>query len=412
MFVILNVTFTACRTFAFFCGIDTTTGEFRKECRCLEATLAQTMQKYNFVFSCPPAFISVCVRRMFFCHDQQNQTFVVLDHKRFPIARYDLQPLSRALAMDLSSNFNIIASILLATYLLQIDLTMNGGNASIIALLNRSLAPDRNTLQHINEYDATQSTGGMVLDCLPGMYTDIDVIDVDSMYPSIMLVHNTVATLPDKYASRVRDFLQQGLALKRKVDGIPILRKIVKRLINALYGAFRCPGFRLFEPKVAADTCRLGQVMVQDMKRVAERSGARVIYGVTDSIFVTGGAQDLLAAIQTHFLPFQFSRDTYRKMVIVAKNHYVALTADNNLLHRGTVYRRKTSNDAEKFWFQQVVQVAFQIQEDDQKKNVTDLVHTVEQATANLSQESRDKIRCNLQDILQHMDLEAIVSFI
>jgi hypothetical protein len=403
MFVVLTHTFTACATFINFIGLDLTTGERRQEVRASEGDVRRTMKKYGFVYSCPPNLFVEFIRKANFC--RQIDVLTVMDKEHRTIVTYDVNALKKCLGLDVTYIVDTISCVLLATYVCQLDFSMRSCT-SVIAVFN-SMFPDTRTGK-----TEAQGSGGFVLDTVPGLYVDVVEIDVDSMYPSIMVHYNTVAVGP--CAQEVLAFLQQGLAIKKYVEGIPHLRRLVKFLLNALYGAYRCPAFHLYCPAVAEKTCRLGRKMLHRMKFLAHQDG-QVVYGVTDSVYVCGVHDiDLVEKFKEEFPAFSFSVEVYESMVIVAKNHYVALKKNDEILHRGTVFRRKNVTQLEKTLFDGILRSALVMA---RKKELDvdvlyDMGQMMDDATLRLSTTERERVKTNLKQILQYTGHESLVSLI
>ena len=63
----------------------------------------------------------------------------------------------------------------------------------------------------------------------------------------------------------------------------------LKNLINGVYGLFGSEFFEFSDYRVAELTTAFGRQTLQHMQHIAEEVyGLKVIYGDTDSIFVTG----------------------------------------------------------------------------------------------------------------------------
>lgn len=164
--------------------------------------------------------------------------------------------------------------------------------------------------------------GGLVLDSTPGFHRNVLVLDFKSLYPSIMLTfsidplagniitNNLADRLPEfdigpvvrgpaglsfaKQHSVLPEILQELWSerdrAKRVKDGA--LSQAVKIIMNSFYGVLGSPGCRFFEPELAGTITRIGHWVLTHSRDFATERGLNVIYGDTDSLFVSSGQED------------------------------------------------------------------------------------------------------------------------
>ena len=110
---------------------------------------------------------------------------------------------------------------------------------------------------------------------------NIMLIDVDSMYPSIMMRYDLLSRTADKdiYAALLAERLQA------KADGDDVRARALKLVLNATYGAMRCDYSPLYDPTRAALVCRYGQVLVSRLAALASDE-AELVQINTDGIIV------------------------------------------------------------------------------------------------------------------------------
>ena len=161
---------------------------------------------------------------------------------------------------------------------------------------------------------AGRAPGGLVLDSLPGFYSNVAVLDFKSLYPSIirtfmvdplaanMVLHNLVrdskaagqiikgpaglefaadwAILPEiiEHLWRERD--------KAKQSKDATLSQAVKIIMNSFYGVLGSQGCRFYDPRIAGSITRIGHWILNFSREFIEKRGFVVIYGDTDSLFV------------------------------------------------------------------------------------------------------------------------------
>jgi len=154
--------------------------------------------------------------------------------------------------------------------------------------------------------------GAVVYTPPSGIFKNVAVLDLASMYPSIMIQFNLS---PEKiehegkyningirfsedvgFATEIIDTLMTkrleykkivkettNPEKKQQADFNQINHKL---LINSFYGAMAYPNFRLYKPEIASSVTYVGRRLLQWSREIAEKHDYRVLYGDTDSIFV------------------------------------------------------------------------------------------------------------------------------
>ncbi len=155
-----------------------------------------------------------------------------------------------------------------------------------------------------------ESPGGYVMDSRPGLYDDVLVLDFKSLYPSIIrsflidpaglvegLAHPAdTQSVPGFLAARfsrtrhalpgiVGEVGQAREAAKR--DGNAPLSQALKIIMNAFYGVLGVKGCRFFDPRLTSSITLRGHEIMQRTRALIEVCGYTVIYGDTDSLFVS-----------------------------------------------------------------------------------------------------------------------------
>jgi DNA polymerase-2 len=158
--------------------------------------------------------------------------------------------------------------------------------------------------------ELTASPGGFVLDSKPGIYDHVLVLDFKSLYPSIIRTYyidplglalgvsgelSQEQTVPGYIEAR---FAREGHILPEliadlwqardaaKADGNGPLSQAIKIIMNSFYGVLGTPGCRFFDARLASSITRRGHQILGRTRDYIEKSGHRVIYGDTDSVFV------------------------------------------------------------------------------------------------------------------------------
>jgi DNA polymerase-2 len=152
------------------------------------------------------------------------------------------------------------------------------------------------------------SPGGYVMDSIPGLYKNVLVLDFKSLYPSIIrsfnidpmgLIEglkspeNSIKGFDGAYFSRDKHFLPDiinELWLERdiaKKDNNAALSQAIKIIMNSFYGVLGSTGCRFFDPRLSGSITKRSHELLITTKMWLENDGYQVIYGDTDSIFVS-----------------------------------------------------------------------------------------------------------------------------
>ena len=196
------------------------------------------------------------------------------------------------------------------TELTGLELERMGGSVAAftnlyLPLLHRSgfVAPN------LGEHGLTfESPGGYVMESSPGLYKNVLVLDFKSLYPSIMRtfcidplglikglenVDNAIPGFHEAYFSREHHHLPnliKELAASRqhaKETEQPMLSQAIKIIMNSLYGVLGSKGCRFYDPRLSSSITMRGHEIMQTTRKWLEELGHTVIYGDTDSTFVS-----------------------------------------------------------------------------------------------------------------------------
>ena len=161
------------------------------------------------------------------------------------------------------------------------------------------------------------SAGGHVLPSLPGMHENVWVFDFQSLYPSIIRTFNIdplgyreraapeLLDLPgNAWFSRDPGILPGILdelfprRAEAKQNGNEVASQAIKILMNSFYGVLGTPACRFYNPNIANAITGQGRYLLLWSKAWFESRGHKVLYGDTDSLFVSAGTEDSAAAYE------------------------------------------------------------------------------------------------------------------
>jgi len=214
--------------------------------------------------------------------------------------------------------------------------------------------------------------GGLVLSPKPGLHDNIAVLDFKSMYPNIMINYNLS---PDTYVApdepepssgvnvapevghRFRKappgFYKEALTYLIEVRGkirsqmktlkqgtieygiLDARQKAVKIITNAAYGYVGWVGARWYIKPVGEAASAWGRHTILSASKLAENKGLTIIYGDTDSLFLTNDKQKL-DTLKTEIndklgLEVEVSEIYKRIFFTEAKKRYAGLRLDDTL---------------------------------------------------------------------------------
>lgn len=159
--------------------------------------------------------------------------------------------------------------------------------------------------------------GGHVLAPETGLHANVWVFDFKSLYPSVIRTFNIdplayVAEGAERTGDLIETpagaFRREPAILPRMLDelfprreaakarGDQVAAQAIKILMNSFYGVLGTPACRFYNPALANSITGMGRELLLWSKRWFETAGYRVLYGDTDSLFVSSGFNDPAAA--------------------------------------------------------------------------------------------------------------------
>jgi DNA polymerase-2 len=161
--------------------------------------------------------------------------------------------------------------------------------------------------------------GGHVLEPVPGLFSNVVVLDFKSLYPSLIRTFEIdprnlvrpeagqaegdpiVAPNGAAFARRkgiLGEILDELMPRREEARraGDAVKSHAIKILMNSFYGVLGTPACRFHDPRLANAITGFGREVLLWCRRRIEADGRRVLYGDTDSLFVETGEKDAAAA--------------------------------------------------------------------------------------------------------------------
>ncbi len=220
-----------------------------------------------------------------------------------------------------------------------------------------------------NEMPVIPYKGAIVLKPELGIHENVAVVDFSSMYPSLMVKYNispdTVLgedegeesyVVPEVgwrfrkqplgfYAIVLRSLLEERRRLKREGAKaqkgsreyrlLKARERAVKIITNATYGYAGWAGSRWYSKQVAESAAALGRDTIKRSITIAKKLGLKVLYGDTDSLFITfdKGLVDKFLMTVEEELGLEISlRQVYKRILFTeAMKKYAGLEEDGDL---------------------------------------------------------------------------------
>lgn len=186
-----------------------------------------------------------------------------------------------------------------------------------VAFSKNVLAPNKPDYDEANSRRRNSFEGAFVFEPKPGLYDDVVVFDFRSLYPSIISSHNispeTINAscsdddkvfFPDdssKWVCKSGEGFVSGVIeniVRRRSEVKELIKKnssvflesrslALKILANSVYGYLAYDNSRWYSNDCAALTTSLGRTYIKKVSSDAESAGFSIVYGDTDSIFLT-----------------------------------------------------------------------------------------------------------------------------
>ncbi|MFW2374384.1 MAG: DNA polymerase II [Gammaproteobacteria bacterium] len=151
--------------------------------------------------------------------------------------------------------------------------------------------------------------GGYVMDSLPGLYDSVLVLDYKSLYPSIIRTFKVdpyarIVAKQDDNMDVIPGF--NGASFSKQENILPgiieelwqardrakqhnnkALSQAIKIIMNSFYGVLGTPGCRVHDARLTSSITLRSHELIKHTVELIEQEGYKVIYGDTDSVFVS-----------------------------------------------------------------------------------------------------------------------------
>ncbi len=242
--------------------------------------------------------------------------------------------------------------------------------------------------------------GALVLEPPVGIFFNVVVMDIASLYPSIIKKYNlsyetvnveeckNVVYATDETGAKVhsicfdkpglisqiigllRDF-RVGIYKKKSKDKnlspterswYDVVQKAMKVFINASYGVFGAASFPLYAPAVAESVTALGRRALYSILQKSADIGIKVLYGDTDSIFLWAPSDEQVDVIQKwveETLGLEIELDKVFTYVLFTglKKNYIGLYPDGGIEIKGLIAKKRNTPTFLKDLFNELIEM-------------------------------------------------------
>ncbi|MCK4259666.1 MAG: hypothetical protein KAX49_11850 [Halanaerobiales bacterium] len=219
---------------------------------------------------------------------------------------------------------------------------------------NRYVLPNKKHVEH------KKYKGAIVRDPQKGLHKVVSVLDITSMYPSIVM-HSNIS--PDRklrnpgiITETIQDLFKTRMIHKREYQKKGDTQSAVwntsyKFLLNAIIGMYGFGKSRFYDRELASEVTGKERELLTHIWNFVEEKGIEILSGDTDSAFVTNVTLDKKVALVDDInrmlhkewgKEFNIELDKQFKVLFLydKKKNYFGLTDNGNLKVTGTVANR------------------------------------------------------------------------
>ncbi len=249
-------------------------------------------------------------------HDRMDEINRMYHRDKPSLAKYNLQDC--VLVNKIFQHTHLLDFAIERSRLTGVELDRVGGSvAAFTNLYLPQLHRAGYAAPNLHSENWMASPGGYVMDSLPGLYDSVLVLDFKSLYPSIIrsflidplglieglkleIGNNDEQAVP---GFRGGQFHRSKHFLPHMIENLWAARDVAKKnndkafsqaikiIMNSFYGVLGSSGCRFFDTRLASSITMRGHEIMKQTKVLVEEQGYQVIYGDTDSTFVSLGRE-------------------------------------------------------------------------------------------------------------------------
>ena len=245
-------------------------------------------------------------------HDRMDEINRMFKFDKPALAKYNLQDC--VLVNRIFEHTHLIEFAIERSRLTGVELDKVGG--SVAAFTNLYLPQIHRAgyiAPNLQPENWIASPGGYVMDSIPNLYDSVLVLDFKSLYPSIIRsflidpmgliegLKQEIGRDDDQAVEGFRggQFHRSKHFLPEMIETLWAARDVAKKnnekafsqaikiIMNSFYGVLGSSGCRFFDTRLASSITMRGHEIMKQTKVLIEEKGYQVIYGDTDSTFVS-----------------------------------------------------------------------------------------------------------------------------
>ncbi|OAJ95565.1 DNA polymerase II [Vibrio bivalvicida] len=249
-------------------------------------------------------------------HDRMDEINQMFRHDKPSLAKYNLQDC--VLVNKIFAHTHLLEFAIERSKLTGVELDRVGGSvAAFTNLYLPQLHRAGYVAPNLHSENWVASPGGYVMDSIPNLYDSVLVLDFKSLYPSIIrsflidpmgLIEGLQLEVGNQEEQAVPGFRggqfhRSRHFLPEMIENLWAARDIAKKnsekafsqaikiIMNSFYGVLGSSGCRFFDTRLASSITMRGHEIMKQTKVLIEEKGYQVIYGDTDSTFVSLNGQ-------------------------------------------------------------------------------------------------------------------------
>lgn len=174
-----------------------------------------------------------------------------------------------------------------------------------------------------------------------GVYKDVKLLDVASMYPNIIININALG----EYTSKYKEILDRRLAIKHKDK---LESDALKLILNSVYGNLKNKYSKLYNPNASKSVCIYGQIALYDLCKRLYSVGCEIVNINTDGVaFKThNNSEDYKTVYKQWELDYKFTLEEDQFDVLIQKdvNNYIGVSNNKIKCKGGYVNKYERDN--------------------------------------------------------------------